>query len=77
MTEMKDFYGNVIKEGDEAIVSAFSFDFPWLTMAKVKVIRIKRKWAIVEYNNELYEIPKSWLIKDFPKANEEAILQGA
>ena len=71
MTEMRDSYGNVIRVNDEAVVSAISFDFPWLTMAKVKVVKIKRKYAIVEYKNELYEIPKSWLIKDFPKLNND------
>jgi len=42
-------------------VSAFVFDAPELTLAEVEVMKVKRKYAIVEYRGNRYEIPKEWL----------------
>ncbi|RKX44964.1 MAG: hypothetical protein DRP27_05315 [Thermotogae bacterium] len=52
-----------IKEGEEAVISAIVFDVPELTLATVIVRKVKRKYAIVEYHGELYEVPKWWLRK--------------
>jgi len=45
----------------KARVQAVVFDAPELTLAEVEVVKVKRKYAIINYRNREYEIPKEWL----------------
>jgi len=53
-------------------VSALVFDAPELTLAKVEVLKIKRKYAIIRHKSKEYEIPKNWLVKNLGEKSATA-----